>query len=90
VSHERFQSSTASLENRPAYYFTFPKATERSGSSWDYAATACLIVEIGASINQFSGLPLKLIMLVITFMNSKGVLYASDRRLNTLIPSTPN
>ena len=66
------------LENSPSCYFAFPKKVEGGGSLWDYAATACIYQEIGASVTDIYGDLLDLNNPGSTFMNSKGILYASD------------
>ncbi len=66
------------LENNPACYFKFPKQEEGGGSLWDYAATACFYLEAGAVSSDIFGQPLDLNRLDSTFLNHRGVLYASD------------
>ncbi|NOR80922.1 MAG: inositol monophosphatase [Methyloprofundus sp.] len=67
------------LENSPACYFKFPKPEEGGGSLWDYAATACLFTEVGAVVSDIEGKSLDLNRSDSTFMNHRGVLYASDQ-----------
>lgn len=69
------------LENGPACYFKFPKAEEGGGSLWDFAATACLFNELGAIATDFHGEPLELNRAESTFMNHRGVMYATDNEL---------
>ncbi|TAJ12792.1 inositol monophosphatase family protein [Marinilabiliaceae bacterium JC017] len=69
------------LEKGPACYFKFPKPQEGGGSLWDYAATACLFQEAGASVGDIHGAPLDLNRPDSTFMNHRGVLFASDQML---------
>jgi len=69
------------LENSPACYFKFPKPEEGGGCLWDYAATACLFTEAGAVVSDIEGKPLDLNRSDSTFMNHRGVLYASDQNL---------
>jgi 3'-phosphoadenosine 5'-phosphosulfate (PAPS) 3'-phosphatase len=69
------------LENAPACYFKFPKTEEGGGSLWDYAATACLFHEAGAVATDIHGSPLDLNRPDSTFMNHRGILYASDAKL---------
>lgn len=69
------------LEKAPACYFKFPKPQPGGGSVWDYAATACLFREAGASASDSDGKPLELNPSGSTFMNHCGVLYASDADL---------
>jgi fructose-1,6-bisphosphatase/inositol monophosphatase family enzyme len=66
------------LENAPACYFKLPKPGKGGGSIWDYAATACLFTEAGAIATDFSGDPLDLNRSDSTFMNHRGILYATD------------
>ena len=69
------------LERAPACYFKLPKPQEGGGSLWDYAATACIYGELGAWCSDCEGRPLDLNRADSTFMNHRGVLFASDREL---------
>ncbi len=69
------------LEQAPACYFKFPKPQAGGGSLWDYAATACIYVELGAWCSDVAGQRLDLNRADSTFMNHRGVLVASDRAL---------
>ena len=66
------------LEKAPACYFKLPKNTQGGGSLWDYAATACVFKEIGASATNIHGEKLDLNRKDSTFMNHQGVVYSSD------------
>ena len=66
------------LKKMPACYFKFPKPQAGGGSLWDYAATACLFLETGAAASDIYGEPLDLNRPDSTFMNHRGVIYASD------------
>ena len=68
-------------ENAPALYFKFPKPQSGGGSLWDFAATACIFTELGLPCSDFAGEPLHLNPDGDTFMNHKGVLYASSPEL---------
>jgi fructose-1,6-bisphosphatase/inositol monophosphatase family enzyme len=69
------------LENPPACYFKLPKTEDGGGSLWDFAATACLFREAGAVATDIHGEPLDLNRPDSTFMNHRGVLFATDRSL---------
>lgn len=69
------------LEHAPACYFKFPKASLGGGNLWDYAATACIAKEAGAFASDIHGAPLELNRKDSTFMNHKGVLFASNTQL---------
>ncbi|MEM6993792.1 MAG: inositol monophosphatase family protein [Myxococcota bacterium] len=69
------------LGRPPACYFKFPKPQDGGGSLWDYAATACLFAEAGAAVSDADGRPLELNREGSTFMNHRGVVFASDRAL---------
>lgn len=75
------------LENAPSCYFAFPKPKDGGGSLWDYAATACIYKEIGAHVSDIHGNALELNRVESTFMNHKGVLYASRSELVELVQS---
>jgi 3'-phosphoadenosine 5'-phosphosulfate (PAPS) 3'-phosphatase len=69
------------LESSPGCYFKIPKPQEGGGSLWDFAATAAIFAECGASARDFYGQPLDLNRADSTFMNHRGVLYATDAAL---------
>jgi len=69
------------IENYPACYFKFPKPQHGGGSLWDFAATACLFHELGATTCDFYGQPLELNRADSTFMNHRGVIFATDSSL---------
>ena len=73
------------LENSPGCHFKFPKSGDGGGSLWDYAATACIFEEAGAVVTDMFGNPLDLNREDSTFMNHRGVLYATDAGLATKI-----
>ena len=74
------------LANPPACYFKYPKPSG-GGSSWDFAATACLFREAGAIATDIDGGPLDLNRADSTFMNHRGVLFATDDALAARIRS---
>ena len=70
----------------PACYLKLP--VERGGGSlWDFAATACLFGEAGAVATDLHGAPLDLNRPDSTFMNHRGVLFASDAAVATSLRS---
>jgi 3'-phosphoadenosine 5'-phosphosulfate (PAPS) 3'-phosphatase len=69
------------LDDAPACYFKLPKTTPGGGSVWDFAATACIAREAGAVATDVFGAPLDLNRPDSSFMNHRGVLYASDPEL---------
>ena len=69
------------LENAPACYFKFPKSGKGGGSLWDFAATACIFHEVGAVASDIHGNPLDLNRPGSTFMNHRGILFATDSDL---------
>lgn len=73
------------LENIPSCYFAFPKKEDGGGSIWDYAATACIYKEIGGSVTDIFGDALDLNNPESTFMNTNGILYASDEYISKMI-----
>ncbi|MBT7411403.1 MAG: inositol monophosphatase, partial [Methylococcales bacterium] len=66
------------LENHPACYFKFPKPQLSGGSLWDFAASACLFKEMGVVVSDMQSKSLDLNRADSTFMNHRGVLYASN------------
>ncbi|MDG1355630.1 MAG: inositol monophosphatase family protein [Opitutales bacterium] len=77
------------LENGPGCHLKLPKPEEGGGSLWDYAATACIFEEAGAWTTDVFGHPLELNRRESTFMNHRGVLYASDPELAAAITQSP-
>lgn len=69
------------LTHPPACYFKLPRPQASGGSLWDYAATACLFEAAGAVATDIHGEPLDLNRSGSTFMNHRGVLFASDSEL---------
>lgn len=61
----------------PSVYIKFPKPREGGGSLWDYAATACIAREAGVFVSDAYGEALDLNRGDSTFMNHRGVLFAS-------------
>ena len=51
------------------------------GSLWDFAATACLFHETGGVATDMQGGPLDLNRADSSFMNHRGVLFATDEAL---------
>lgn len=78
------------LAHPPACYFKFP-GPAGGGSVWDFAATACLFHEVGAVASDIDGGALDLNRSDSTFMNHRGVLFATDQalaeRIRALRPS---
>lgn len=68
------------LAHPPACYFKYPKPTG-GGSLWDFAATACLFHETGAVAADIDGGRLDLNRADSSFMNHRGVLFATDEAL---------
>jgi fructose-1,6-bisphosphatase/inositol monophosphatase family enzyme len=73
------------LENAPGCYFKFPKPRAGGGSLWDFAATACIIKEAGAFVSDCYGELLELNRSESSFMNHKGVLFASNKEIQNEI-----
>lgn len=69
------------LENPPACYYKFPKASDGGGCFWDYAATACMFHEMGGYVSNFHKTPLSLNDPETLYMNRDGILYATDSAL---------
>ena len=54
-----------------------PKNTPGGGSLWDFAATACIFHEAGATARDFHGAALDLNRADSTYMSHRGVLFAT-------------
>jgi len=70
------------LENAPACYVKYPKPEDGGGSLWDYAATACLFTEADAVVSDIYGDSLNLNNPDTTFMNERGIIYASGPEIS--------
>lgn len=66
------------FEAPPACYFKEPKMKAGGGSIWDFAATALLLTEFSYVVTDFSGEALDLNRADSSYMNHRGVCYASD------------
>ena len=80
-SHGAVMNACRVLENPPALYCKRPKTQVGGGSLWDFAATAAIFHELGAVASDVYGQPLELNRADSTFMNHRGVLFASDPML---------
>ena len=69
------------IEQAPACYFKLPKPQPGGGSLWDFAATACIFNELGAFVSDANNQTLDLNRKDSTFMNHRGVIYASNESL---------
>ena len=80
-SHGAVMNACRVLENPPAVYFKCPKPQQGGGSLWDFAATAAIFHELGVVASDAYGQPLELNRADSTFMNHRGVLFATEHAL---------
>lgn len=73
------------LENGSGCYFKFPKPGKGGGSLWDFAASSCIFNEMGKVAVDFSDNPMDLNRKHSTYMNHRGVLFASNQQLKDKI-----
>ncbi|MGZ0709846.1 3'(2'),5'-bisphosphate nucleotidase CysQ family protein [Coraliomargarita sp. W4R53] len=73
------------LEHSPAVYLKEPKPELGGGSFWDFAATACIFQEAGASVSDYFGECLELNSQTHTFFNHCGVCFCSGPELAELV-----
>ncbi|MEP4148066.1 MAG: inositol monophosphatase family protein [Halioglobus sp.] len=69
------------LDYPAACYLKLPKPEEGGGSIWDFAATACIVSEAGGWVSDIHGEALELNREHSSFMNHRGVIYASNKRI---------
>ncbi len=69
------------IEHQPACYFKLPKPEAGGGSLWDFAASASIFSELQMVATDFYGQPLALNRAESTFMNHRGVMFASHQSL---------
>ena len=72
-------------QHAPAVYFKLPKPERGGGSLWDFAASACVLQELGIAATDIFGEALDLNPEASTFMNERGVLYASSVELRLAV-----
>jgi len=73
------------LEHAPACYFKLPRKKDGGGSLWDYAASSCIFSEAGGIVCDFAGNPPELNRPDSTYMNHKGLIFASDPEIARFI-----
>lgn len=81
-------NAIATAGHSTAVYFKLPKTQPGGGSIWDFAATSFLYQDSGEHVSDMSGNPLILNSEESTFMNRRGIFYASNRELGKLILTT--
>ncbi len=69
------------IEEAPALYYKEPHLEKRGGSLWDFAATSLIQREAGGFNSDFKGRPLDLNRKDSTYMNHRGIIFASDPSL---------
>ncbi len=74
-------NACGALRRGPGCYFKFPKTGAGGGSVWDFAATACMFQESGGVATDIHGDALDLNRVDGTFMNHRGVLFATQAPL---------
>ena len=68
-------------------YFKYPRVENGGGSIWDYAATNCIYQELQLFATDIHGDPMDLNRTASTFMNHRGIIYATNRDLLKTIRS---
>ncbi|MCP4915075.1 MAG: inositol monophosphatase [Oligoflexia bacterium] len=76
----------STIEMAPALYFKFPKVAKGGGSIWDFAASSLIQKEAGGFNSDYHQQPIDLNRSDCTFMNHKGIIFASKPDLLPLIP----
>ncbi|MBG08306.1 MAG: inositol monophosphatase [Halobacteriovoraceae bacterium] len=76
----------STIDLAPALYYKFPKKNLGGGSLWDFAASSVIQSEAGGLNSDYHNQPLDLNRPDSTFMNHKGIIYASSAKLLDLIP----
>jgi len=69
------------MAHPPACYFKLPRRRLGGGSLWDYAAIACIFQESGLVACDMTGQALDLNRPDSTFLNHRGILFATDQSL---------
>ncbi len=76
----------STIEMGPALYYKYPKKVQGGGSLWDFAASSIIQQEAGGFNSDFYYNPLALNQSHSTFMNHKGIIYATSEDLLEMIP----
>ncbi|MCO4793468.1 MAG: hypothetical protein KC493_07145 [Bacteriovoracaceae bacterium] len=76
------------IEMAPALYYKHPKSSLGGGSIWDFGASSVIQSEAGGFNSDFYHEPLDLNRSDSTFMNHKGVIFSSTKKLLEVIPKT--
>lgn len=66
-------------------YFKFPKESKGGGSIWDYAATRLFFEELRMPVCDARGITLNLNHSETTFMNKRGIIYATSEEFSKAI-----
>lgn len=69
------------MQSPPACYFKIPRPDNGGGSIWDFAASTCIVKEAGGVATDFYGNPLDLNRADSSYMNHKGVIFASSEEV---------
>lgn len=69
------------LNHMHSCYFKYPKSGNSGGSIWDYAATNCIYQELKLMATDIYGDPMDLNRAASTFMNHRGIVYATSSEL---------
>ena len=75
------RNACQAIESTQACYLKLPKKEHGGGSIWDFAATACIAQETESWVSDIHGQPLTLNRKDSTFMNHKGVIFASNNTI---------
>ncbi|MBN2339871.1 MAG: inositol monophosphatase [Deltaproteobacteria bacterium] len=71
-----------------ACYFKFPRKSDSGGSIWDYAASACIYRERGSWVSDMFGHSLDLNRIDSTFLNHRGILFATESNIAAAVLDT--
>jgi 3'(2'), 5'-bisphosphate nucleotidase/myo-inositol-1(or 4)-monophosphatase len=74
----------STIEMAPAIYYKLPKKALGGGSLWDFAASSVIQSEAGGYNSDYDNNPLDLNREDSTFMNHRGVIYSSSKKLSRL------
>jgi len=69
-------------ENGPAFMAKLPKPEQGGGSLWDYAAAACICLELGMKVGGYHGEPLELNKKRDTYLNHQGMYFENFPKSN--------
>jgi fructose-1,6-bisphosphatase/inositol monophosphatase family enzyme len=81
LSGVKLMNGISTIEFAPAIYYKHPKKAIGGGSLWDFAASSVIQSEAGGFNSDYHGASLDLNREDSTFMNHRGIIFSSSKKL---------